>query len=219
MKQISRNDIKEMIQEAASEYVWGVKNPSRAANQYKIKVLKQVIKEELSAVLDEGASMKIPVEQYEDFKKRLEKFYTHFEKFSESMRYQLQSVYPKELKTSDPYSEEEDAKRKDRAKQIRGEFAKYNRQLGDLQRHLSDLLHQYDFKTEYWATQSVAAQRALALEEADEGAEVMAAIEDVPQAADKIAEKVRAEVEKMAEPSGLDPAVLMQAVAALITAD
>ena len=58
----------------------------------------------------------------------------------------------------------------------------------------------------------------IAMREADEGEEVMAAIEDVPQAAEKIAEKVRAEVEKMAEPSGLDPAVLMQAVAALITA-
>ena len=57
------------------------------------------------------------------------------------------------------------------------------------------------------------------LPEADEGAEVMAAIEDVPQAAEQIAEKVRAEVESMAEPSGLDPSVLMQAVAALITAD
>ena len=190
--------------------------------------LKQIIKEELEVVLineeaveslEEGASMKIPVEQYEDYKKRLEKFYTHFEKFSETMRYQLQSVYPKELKTSDPYSKEEDAKRKVRAKQIRGEFAKYNRQLGDLQSHLSDLLQQYDFKMEYWATQSVAAQRALALEEADQGEEVMAAIEDVPQAAEKIAEKVRAEVEAMAEPSGLDPSVLIQAVAALMTAD
>ena len=181
--------------------------------------LKQVIKEELSASIEEGASMKVPVEQYEDFKKRLEKFYTHYEKFSESMKYQLQSVYPNELKTSDPYSDEEDAKRKVRVKQIRGEFAKFNRQLHALDRHLADLLQQYDFKTEYWATQSVAAQRALALEEADEGAEVMAAIEDVPQAAEKIAEKVRDEVETMAKPSGLDPAVLMQAVAALITAD
>tara|TARA_B100001094_G_scaffold69733_1_gene66212 strand:- start:1488 stop:1811 length:324 start_codon:yes stop_codon:yes gene_type:complete len=107
MKQINTKDIKEMIQEAASEYVFGMKNPSRVANQYKIKVLKQVIKEELN----------------------------------------------------------------------------------------------------------------IAMREADEGEKVMAAIEDVPQAAEKIAEKVRAEVEKMAEPSGLDPAVLMQAVAALITAD
>ena len=36
-----------MIQEAASEYVWGVKNPGRVANKYKISVLKKLIKEEL----------------------------------------------------------------------------------------------------------------------------------------------------------------------------
>jgi|TARA_R110000824_G_scaffold389041_1_gene584881 C4-type Zn-finger protein len=59
----------------------------------------------------------------------------------------------------------------------------------------------------------------IAIREADEGEEVMAAIEGVPQAAEKIAEKVRSEVEAMAEPSGLDSAVLMQAVAALIMAD
>ena len=54
MKQVNSKHIKEMIQEAASEYVWGVKNPTRAANQYKIKVLKQVIKEELEAALKES---------------------------------------------------------------------------------------------------------------------------------------------------------------------
>jgi hypothetical protein len=40
-----------MIKEAASEYVWGVKNPGRVANKYKISVLKQVILEELQVVL------------------------------------------------------------------------------------------------------------------------------------------------------------------------
>ena len=52
-----------------------------------------------------------------------------------------------------------------------------------------------------------------------EGEEVMAAIKDVPDAAAAIAEKVKAEIEKMAGPSGLDPGVLAQAVAALITVD
>ena len=52
-----------------------------------------------------------------------------------------------------------------------------------------------------------------------EGEEVMAAIEDVPNAAQRIAEKVKTEIEKMAEPSGLDPLVLAQAVAALLTTD
>ena len=35
------------LQEAASEYVWGVKSPQRVANKYKISVLRQIIKEEL----------------------------------------------------------------------------------------------------------------------------------------------------------------------------
>jgi len=54
--------------------------------------------------------------------------------------------------------------------------------------------------------------------EADEGEEIMAAITDVPKAAEGIAAKVRAEIETLAEPSGLDPLVLSQAVAALLTA-
>jgi len=128
--------------------------------------LKQIIKEELSASIEEGASMKVPVEQYEDFKKRLEKFYTHYEKFSESMKYQLQSRrYANALKVESCHSEEETARLKDEAKVIRGEFAKFNRQLHALDRHLADLLQQYNFKTEYWATQAMKARQDLALEE------------------------------------------------------
>jgi len=52
-----------------------------------------------------------------------------------------------------------------------------------------------------------------------DGEKIMSAIEDVPKAAEDIADKVRDEVEKMAEPSGLDPSVLMQAIAALLQAD
>ena len=52
-----------------------------------------------------------------------------------------------------------------------------------------------------------------------EGAEeVMAAITDIPKAAEAIVVKVRTEIEKLAEPSGLDPNMLAQAVAALLTA-
>jgi len=57
-----------------------------------------------------------------------------------------------------------------------------------------------------------------AMQEA-EGEEIMKAITDVPKAAEGIANKVRAEIETLAEPSGLDPLVLSQAVAALLTAD
>ena len=53
----------------------------------------------------------------------------------------------------------------------------------------------------------------------EEGEKIMAAISDVPAAAEKIADKVRSEIEGLAEPSGLDPLVLAQAVAALLTAD
>ena len=51
-----------------------------------------------------------------------------------------------------------------------------------------------------------------------DGEQIMKAITDVPKAAEAIATKIKAEIEKMAEPSGLDPLVLGQAVAALLTA-
>ena len=53
----------------------------------------------------------------------------------------------------------------------------------------------------------------------EDGEEIMQAITDVPEAAAKIANEVRSEIESLAEPSGLDPLVLAQAVAALLTAD
>lgn len=53
----------------------------------------------------------------------------------------------------------------------------------------------------------------------EEGEEVMAAISDIPKEARLIAEKVRAEIEKLSQPSGLDPSVLAEAVAALLTSD
>ena len=50
---ITKELLEQMIEEAASEYVYGVKNPGRVANQYKIKTIKKVILEELSANLTE----------------------------------------------------------------------------------------------------------------------------------------------------------------------
>jgi hypothetical protein len=49
--------------------------------------------------------------------------------------------------------------------------------------------------------------------------EVLAAISDVPKAAQAIAGKVKGEIEGLSEKSGLDPLVLAQAVAALLTSD
>ncbi len=57
-----------------------------------------------------------------------------------------------------------------------------------------------------------------ALSEADSD-DVLAAISDVPKAAQAIAGKVKGEIEGLSEKSGLDPLVLAQAVAALLTSD
>ena len=38
---ITKELLEQMIEEAASEYVYGVKNPGRVANQYKIKTIKK----------------------------------------------------------------------------------------------------------------------------------------------------------------------------------
>ena len=46
---ITKSYLKQLIQEAAAEYVWGVKGPGRVANQYKLTnaKLKKIIKETL----------------------------------------------------------------------------------------------------------------------------------------------------------------------------
>jgi hypothetical protein len=62
-------------------------------------------------------------------------------------------------------------------------------------------------------------EEIVTLFEVGKGEEMLAAIKDVPPEAQAIAEKVRAEIMKLSEPSGLDPNVLSQAVAALLTAD
>ena len=58
----------------------------------------------------------------------------------------------------------------------------------------------------------------IVMHEADEGEEMMSALEDVPDAAQDIADDILDRIEDLAEPSGLDPAVLAQAIAALLTA-
>ena len=48
----------------------------------KKRELKELIREEINLTLNEGATLKIPVEKYEDFKRRLEKWAMHYEKIS-----------------------------------------------------------------------------------------------------------------------------------------
>ena len=59
----------------------------------------------------------------------------------------------------------------------------------------------------------------IVMHEADEGEEMMAALEDVPDAAEDIADDILDRIEDLVEPSGLDPSVLAQAIAALLTVD
>ena len=48
---ITKEQLKKLIRETASEYVWGVKSPGRVANKFKMSALKRIIKEELEVVL------------------------------------------------------------------------------------------------------------------------------------------------------------------------
>ena len=57
------------------------------------------------------------------------------------------------------------------------------------------------------------------LQEADDAEAVMAAISDIPKAAQAIATKVKDEIKALSEQSRLDPLVLAQAVAALLTSE
>jgi len=61
-------------------------------------------------------------------------------------------------------------------------------------------------------------QEELTIEAADPQ-ELLAALGDIPKAAQEIAERVKEEIEGMSERSGLDPMVLAQAVSALLTTD
>jgi hypothetical protein len=46
---LTKSYLRQLVQEAASEYVWGVKKPTKVANQYRLSThqLKQIIKETL----------------------------------------------------------------------------------------------------------------------------------------------------------------------------
>jgi len=67
--------------------------------------------------------------------------------------------------------------------------------------------------------QIIQEELSVIMNEEDGAEEMMAALEDVPDAAEDIADDILDRVEDLAEPSGLDPSVLAQAIAALLTAD
>ena len=56
----TKDQLKGIVREAASEYVYGVKNPSRVANKYSLKTIKKVILEEASTALNEDGHTDVP---------------------------------------------------------------------------------------------------------------------------------------------------------------
>ena len=69
---ITKSQLKKLIREAASEYIWGVKTLGRVANKYKITTLKQVIKEELEVVLTNEEAGELFGEEIEDLLNELD---------------------------------------------------------------------------------------------------------------------------------------------------
>ena len=64
---LTRSKLKELIEEAASEYVWGVKAPGRVANQYSLRTfrttkreLRTIIKEELIKLYEQSELLEEP---------------------------------------------------------------------------------------------------------------------------------------------------------------
>jgi len=50
---LTKRQMEAIVREAASEYVYGVKNPARVANKYKLSTLKKILLEEYDATLKE----------------------------------------------------------------------------------------------------------------------------------------------------------------------
>ena len=50
---ITKEELENLIKEAATEYIWGIKNIGRLGNKFKLTTLKKIIKEEMEGVLQE----------------------------------------------------------------------------------------------------------------------------------------------------------------------
>ena len=90
--------------------------------------LKQIIKEQIEATLDEGAELKIPVETYDAFKKRFEQWVMLFDKFVSSAGTDMihPDFQPKKGGT------------------------KYRKMLFKLSHELQDLMKQYKLQYKYY---------------------------------------------------------------------
>ena len=55
---LTKSELEKLISEAAADYVWGVKNPGRVANQYSVSILKikELISEELDMLFEDTST-------------------------------------------------------------------------------------------------------------------------------------------------------------------
>ncbi len=75
---LSKKQLEDIIRETASEYVYGVKNPARVANKYKLTTLKKILLEEYDATLKEDG--------HEDTSSAVRKLKTSIEDASEILQ-------------------------------------------------------------------------------------------------------------------------------------
>ena len=75
---LTKRQMEAIVREAASEYVYGVKNPARVANKYKLSTLKKILLEEYDATLKEDG--------HEDTSSAVRKLKTSIEDASEILQ-------------------------------------------------------------------------------------------------------------------------------------
>jgi hypothetical protein len=101
--------------------------------------LKQIIKEQIEATLDEGAELKIPVETYDAFKKRFEQWVMLFDKFVGHAGTDM--IHPDF--------------------QPKKEGTKYRKMLFKLSSELQDLMKQYKLQYKYYDDEKHKARKQL----------------------------------------------------------
>jgi hypothetical protein len=129
--------------------------------------LKQIIKEEIEATIDEGAELKIPVEKYDAFKRKIEQWGMLFNKFT---------GYTRDL-NNQSFDRKTDGKRIVRmAHKLESEFRKimkefdFNAKSYDDERHaMRQKLDQFDGDHEYFMEEEVIEEDGKGCADTDKG--------------------------------------------------
>jgi len=131
------------------------------------KDLKKIIKEEIEATIDEGAELKIPVERYDTFKRKLEQWGMLFNKFT---------AYARDIHRQD-WDRETDGKRVARmAVRLESEFRKimdefdFEAKVYDDERYaMRQKLDQFDGSSEFFMEEEVIEEDGKGCADTDKG--------------------------------------------------